>query len=201
MSTPTVIGFGARLRAERERRKITLLSIAENTKISMSLLAALERDDFSRWPSGIFRRSFMRAYAEAIGVDVDTTVAEFLERFPDPEEPAAAGPPADRPLRLASVAGVKGLRLTMADRGAAFTRGRLIPNVLRRWAAAGCDAGVVFGLSALLFLAVGRFWMPFGVTMLGYYIGGILLLGNTPGVSLFAAEEREPEPEVSARRA
>ena len=78
--------FGARLRRERERHQIAIESIAENTKISASLLAALERGDASRWPTGIFRRSFFRAYAEAIGVDVEATTREFLQLFPDPND-------------------------------------------------------------------------------------------------------------------
>jgi cytoskeletal protein RodZ len=86
--------FGPRLRQERERRQISLASIAANTKISRSLLEALERDDVSRWPTGIFRRSFVRSYAQAIGLDPDEVVREFLERFPDP---AAAPAPAPQP--------------------------------------------------------------------------------------------------------
>lgn len=82
--------FGPRLRQERERRQISLASIAASTKISKSLLEGLERDDVSRWPSGIFRRSFVRAYAEAIGLDADETVREFGERFPDPADPPPA---------------------------------------------------------------------------------------------------------------
>ena len=78
--------FGARLRLERERRQIELKSIAEGTKIGISLLEGLERDDVSRWPSGIFRKSFVRAYAEAIGLDADRVVHEFVERYPDPLE-------------------------------------------------------------------------------------------------------------------
>jgi cytoskeletal protein RodZ len=85
--------FGPRLRQERERRQISLTSIAENTKISRSLLEALERDDVSRWPTGIFRRSFVRAYASAIGLDADEIVKEFAERFPDPSAPPIAPPP------------------------------------------------------------------------------------------------------------
>src|SRR5262249_62344059 len=79
--------FGPRLRQERERRQISLTSIAANTKISQSLLEGLERDDVSRWPTGIFRRSFVRSYAEAIGLDPDEIMKEFSERFPDPSEP------------------------------------------------------------------------------------------------------------------
>jgi cytoskeletal protein RodZ len=76
--------FGSRLRYERERRQIALKSIAESTKIGMPLLEGLERDDLSRWPSGIFRKSFIRSYAEAIGVNADAVVREFIELYPDP---------------------------------------------------------------------------------------------------------------------
>ena len=77
--------FGPRLRIERERRRITLDSIAANTKINVGLLKELEHDNVSRWPSGIFRRSFIKAYAQAIGLDPDEVAREFLERFPDQE--------------------------------------------------------------------------------------------------------------------
>src|SRR3989442_14593833 len=76
--------FGSRLRRERERRHIALSSISANTKINVALFEALERDDVSRWPSGIFRRAFIRAYAEAAGLDSVPVLREFLERLPDP---------------------------------------------------------------------------------------------------------------------
>ena len=85
--------FGAGMRQRRERLQISLTTIAEQTKIKLALLEALERDDVSRWPSGIFRRAFIRAYAHAIGLDPDVVVREFLERHPDPIEgvgPASA---------------------------------------------------------------------------------------------------------------
>ena len=78
--------FGARLRQQRERQQIALTSIAEQTKISLSLLEGLERDDVLRWPAGIFRRAFVRAYAHAIGLEPDLVVREFLELHPDPVE-------------------------------------------------------------------------------------------------------------------
>ena len=78
--------FGARLRQQRERQGIALSTIAEQTKIKLSLLESLERDDVSHWPSGIFRRAFIRAYAHAIGLDPDVVVREFLEVHSDPIE-------------------------------------------------------------------------------------------------------------------
>ncbi len=83
--------LGTRLRRQRERRKITLTAIADQTKIGQPLLEALERDDASRWPSGIFRRAFIRAYAEAIGLEPDEVVREFLSLYPDPIEVVSIG--------------------------------------------------------------------------------------------------------------
>src|SRR5438552_19178341 len=85
--------FGARLRQRRERQQIALITIVEQTKISLSLLEALERDDVSHWPAGIFRRAFLRAYAHAIGLEPDLVVREFLELYPDPVEVIATVAP------------------------------------------------------------------------------------------------------------
>jgi transcriptional regulator with XRE-family HTH domain len=71
--------FGARLRSQRERQQISLTTIAERTKIKLSLLEALERDDLAHWPHGIFGRSYIRSYAQAIGLDPDATLREFAE--------------------------------------------------------------------------------------------------------------------------
>jgi transcriptional regulator with XRE-family HTH domain len=76
--------FGARLRRQREQQNIPLATIAGQTKIKASLLEALERDDVSRWPSGIFRRAYLRAYAHAIGLSPDEVLREFLAEYPDP---------------------------------------------------------------------------------------------------------------------
>src|SRR5438045_9122198 len=94
--------FGARMRRRREQQQIALTTIADQTKIKLSLLDALERDDVSHWPSGIFRRAFIRAYAHAIGLEPDVVVREFLEHYPDPPEVfadamAAIGAEAARP--------------------------------------------------------------------------------------------------------
>ena len=82
--------FGDRLRLQRERRDIALATIAEQTKIKLSLLEALERDDLSHWPLGIFGRSYIRSYAQAIGLDPAATVREFIERHPGSIEASAA---------------------------------------------------------------------------------------------------------------
>jgi len=78
----TTIDFGSRMRQVREERGVTLRQIAHTTKLSVSALEALERNDISRLPGGIFSRAFVRSYAAEIGVDPEQTVRDFLLQFP-----------------------------------------------------------------------------------------------------------------------
>jgi cytoskeleton protein RodZ len=73
--------FGAHLKQAREQRGISLRQIATATKISMGALEALERNDFSRLPGGIFSRAFVRAYALEVGLDPEQTVQDFLVEY------------------------------------------------------------------------------------------------------------------------
>jgi len=182
--------LGHRLRSERERRLITLESIAASTKINIGLLRDLERDDVSRWPSGIFRRSFVRSYAEAIGLDGDYIVQEFLERYPDIAQLEAIAalvakgePP--KPHRKPV------LRLTLADTPKPFSGGQLLKRIGARAKAVGWDLAATLALAAIAFLILGSFWAPFALVTLCYYSAGILILGNSPGVYLFAPKEHD----------
>ena len=83
--------FGSRMRQVREQRGVSLRQIAEATKISVSQLEALERNDISRLPGGIFSRAFVRSYAAEIGADPEQTVRDFLSQFP--HDSVTAGSP------------------------------------------------------------------------------------------------------------
>ena len=73
--------FGPNLRRIRVQRGISLERISEATKVSADFWVGLERNDFSRWPSGIYARAYVRAYAFEIGVDPEATVNEFCRWF------------------------------------------------------------------------------------------------------------------------
>ena len=123
--------FGARLRRERERRHITLAQIADTTKIKASLFQGLERDDVSRWPGGIFRRSFVRAYARAIGLDPEQTCREFVERFPEPGDvPRPAEAPASDAVggRQAAASVVSSFRSARGGAGSSAGRSSTAPD-------------------------------------------------------------------------
>lgn len=81
--------FGGTLRSAREEKGISLRHIANATKISMGALEALERNDFQRLPGGIFTRSFVRAYAQEVGLDPDQAVEDFVAEAGEAFEPPA----------------------------------------------------------------------------------------------------------------
>lgn len=83
--------FGIRMRRLREERGVSLRQIADATKISVSALEALERNDISRLPGGIFSRAFVRSYAIEVGLDPEQTVRDFLIQFP--HDSVTAGSP------------------------------------------------------------------------------------------------------------
>jgi transcriptional regulator with XRE-family HTH domain len=177
------LSFGARMRFEREQRKISIASIADSTKILGALLEGLENDDVSRWPTGFYRRAFMRAYATAIGLDADATLKEFLERFPDPEEKLATP---DKPAAKPEANRAATMRVATPAAGAWFMEGALVRGIGLRCFAAAVDLFVLSVMGLALFAALGMFWAPMCLATAAYYSVSILLLGNTPGVCLFA---------------
>ena len=84
--------FGGKLRAARERRGITIRQMANTTKIEAAVLEALERNDISRMPGGIFGRAFVRSYAVEVGLDPEETIRDFMAQFP--KESVTVGHPA-----------------------------------------------------------------------------------------------------------
>jgi hypothetical protein len=74
--------FGPTLRRQRLRQGVTLEQIAEQSHIAVELLAALEVNDFSAWPSGIYARAYVRQYAYAVGLEPEDIVDEFCRYFP-----------------------------------------------------------------------------------------------------------------------
>lgn len=87
--------LGSRLKQARLAKGVSLRQIEASTKISVGALEALEKDDYARLPGGIFARSFVRAYAGAVGLNPDDTVHEFLteyEKFERDNERSAKRP-------------------------------------------------------------------------------------------------------------
>lgn len=69
--------FCDELRGERERRRISLEKISEETKISSRHLLALEAGEYASLPGGVFRKGIVRSYLRAIGLEETPWVERF----------------------------------------------------------------------------------------------------------------------------
>jgi transcriptional regulator with XRE-family HTH domain len=163
--------FSARLRAAREAKRVSLEQIAASSKINVSLLKALESGDVSRWPKGLFRRSYLRDYLRAVGLPVEPTVADFVRLFPDEED------------HLIEVTGAceenESPALSMTLEG--NEKGWRV-NVRRHAAAAIIDAGIVVIASGVLAWGLqADFWVALASIALVYYSVATTALGHSPG--------------------
>lgn len=172
--TPTL---GLYLRLERERRGLALRSISESTKLSVSLLDGLESDDISRWPGGIFRRAFVRSYAQCVGLDPDEIVRRFEAQFPPDETMAAAA-------ANQATAGPLGATATLrqfappAVAAARFSQRTRIQGT-------AADLGVALVLAFGFAAAGSRMLWPV-LLIACYYAVGVLLTGTSPMVALLS---------------
>jgi transcriptional regulator with XRE-family HTH domain len=81
--------IGGRLRRARECRGLSLADAARLTKLSVSVLQAIERNDFTRLPGGMFRKAYVRTLATEFGLNPNEIAADYCARFEPPVEPTA----------------------------------------------------------------------------------------------------------------
>lgn len=173
---PPIDDFGAWMREARQRAGISLEEIATRTKVGRSLLVSLERNDVSRWPAGIFRRAFIRSYAQLVGLNPDVAVAAFVRAFPEAPTPEW---PLDRAgTRKMTRPAEPGMRLTLAPEALRWQAG------LARLGAAATDlmAPITLALPSGLLGGQQLFWLVLAVVAVLYVTVGTLVLGTTPGL-------------------
>lgn len=82
VAEPSSAPFGKLFADARAAHGVTLKQVSASTKIPVSTLQAIERDEIDSLPGGIFTRGFIRSYADAVGLDPRTTLERFEARFP-----------------------------------------------------------------------------------------------------------------------
>ena len=75
--------FVTRLRRHRQRNRISLDELSTEIRVKKELLEALENNDLSDWPRGLYARAWIRGYATAVGLDPDEAVDDFCRLFPN----------------------------------------------------------------------------------------------------------------------
>jgi cytoskeleton protein RodZ len=95
---PTI---GESLREARMRQHLDISDVEEQTKIRAKYLRALEHEDFGLLPGPTFVKTFLRTYAEVLGLDPHLLVEEYRATYEprDEFEPQALGAPPGPPGR------------------------------------------------------------------------------------------------------
>lgn len=77
----------------RERKKISLRDIEDETKISIRFLKAIEDEEFNQLPGGIFSTSYIRQYAAIVGHDETELIEHYRTKMGlnEPEESQGPG--------------------------------------------------------------------------------------------------------------
>lgn len=92
--------IGSELRRARNARELSLDDIAAVTKISHSVLRALEANAFQDVPGGLFTRGYLRAYATEVGLDPEAIVDAYRAAFDPPVADPAETPAEPAETRL-----------------------------------------------------------------------------------------------------
>jgi cytoskeleton protein RodZ len=71
------VSLGEKLRQAREAKGLDLRDVADNTRIALNYLEAIEADNYKPLPGGIFNKGFVRSFAKAVGVDEKEALADY----------------------------------------------------------------------------------------------------------------------------
>ena len=192
--------FGPNLRRMRLQRGISLNDIAQRTKVSAELWAGLERNDLSRWPSGIFARAYVREYAHALGIDAEVTVDEFCRCFPQGDRRArrivkGQAELVGHELQWSDDVPAADRRTTVEP--APEERPRVFPRRERLLIAVVDIAAVAAfaGINAAL-VPIG-FWASLGVIAVAYHVASLTTLGCSPAVRIadWYLSAKRPQPQ------
>ena len=75
---PEDISLGIFLKKSREERHIELDEVVEATRIRRHNLEAIENEEWSKLPSQVFIKGFLKSYAEFLGLDKETVIHHYL---------------------------------------------------------------------------------------------------------------------------
>lgn len=73
--------IGSTLRDARVRRNLSLQQVEDDTKIRVKYIQAMENEAFDVLPSGTYVKGFLRTYAAFLGLDYQTILDEYNERY------------------------------------------------------------------------------------------------------------------------
>jgi hypothetical protein len=191
------------LHRHRVDRGLSLEQIVGSSLLPASIVRKIDEGRFEELPAGIYARSYVRAFATAVGIEPDRAVAELAERLPEAPDPF----PVLRELKIGAESPLLMWRLPQ------------LPHIpwrvpqlahVPRWAAAVVDALMLLVIDAvvvrlvayacglpvhdLLQHASAAVAMVCTVPMTLYFVLFEGIGGRTPGAILCKMPEPPPSP-------
>jgi hypothetical protein len=91
--------IGSTLRETRIRKKIDIVTVEQATKIRTKYLRAIENEEWNVLPGPTYVKTFLRTYAQYLGIDAHMLVDEYTARFEEPEELEVPAFSREQPIR------------------------------------------------------------------------------------------------------
>jgi hypothetical protein len=196
------------LHRARVQRGIGLSQLAARTLLSAPIVSKIDEGRFAELPGGLYARSYIRAFASAVGLDPEDVVRELAERLPPAEDPFSG-------LREIPHSGPAAWMTALNECAVSATKWMAVntpgsTGTTRRTIAATIDAFVLLTLQAILIQVTawtcgvdprvllesgsGALAIVWGILVMLYFVmfGGIG--GKTPGTFM----SQLPRPEAPA---
>lgn len=77
---------GKILQDYRKAQDLTINDIAEQLRLDVRIIEALEQDNFDALPSATYVRGYLRSYAKILSADADNIISLYNDRAPGPPE-------------------------------------------------------------------------------------------------------------------
>jgi cytoskeleton protein RodZ len=72
--------IGARLKTARQARQLTTEAVAQQLKLDVSVIDALEKDDKQHLPAPIFVQGYLRSYARLLGLPEEELAGDYTRQ-------------------------------------------------------------------------------------------------------------------------
>ena len=86
----TGIGPGERLQAARIQQGLSLDDVADRMHLSLSILKAIEDNNFEEITAPIFVKGYLRAYARIVSLNEDEMILQYLDFYSEEDPPISS---------------------------------------------------------------------------------------------------------------
>jgi hypothetical protein len=171
------------LRRAREQAAITAADVERLTRLSPRIISAIEEERYELMPAGIYARTAVRAYAQAVGLDAAEVLATLQPMLPQTPLDLAALAELRTPTRRDAASRCL---LAAARRGRRWAAAAAVRGGISRYIlAAAADAALLLLIAATILRVCGAVCGLSPFALLRGAPGSMAILCSTPAILYF----------------